>query len=91
MTDADITARYNETRKINDNRYYYESRRDASNDAFKKATTATTVAIINHLLSAVDAVWTTTKYNKRVQVGLRLEPIQYSYETNTALTLRVNW
>jgi hypothetical protein len=91
MTDAEITERYNETGKINPNRYYYESRRDASNDAFKKATTATTIAIINHLLSAVDAAWTTTQYNKRIEIGLRLEPIQYAYEARTALTLRVNW
>ncbi|MBN1465098.1 hypothetical protein JXA02_05005 [candidate division KSB1 bacterium] len=91
MTDHEITARYNQTGKINNNRYYYETRRDASNDAFKKATTATTVVIINHLFSAIDAAWTTTRYNRHVDIGLRLEPIQYAYETGTALTLRVKW
>lgn len=91
ITDAEITSRYNESGELNPNRKYYESRRDASNDAFKRATTATTVALLNHILSAVDAAWTTTRYNQRVNVSLRLEPLYYAYQTNTALTLRVNW
>lgn len=91
VTHQEITQRYNETGTINANRFFYESRRDASNNAFKKATSATTVAILNHLLSAVDAAWTSTRYNRRITVGLRLEPIYYSYEPQTALTLRVMW
>ncbi len=91
ITTGEVTARYNETGELNPNRAHYESRRDASNDALKNATTATTFALINHLLSAVDAAWTTSRYNKRVTMSLRLEPMYYAYQTNTALTLRVNW
>ncbi len=91
MTDKQITQRYNETGKLNPNRYYYETRRNASNDAYKRATTGATVAVINHLLSAADAAWTTTKYNRKIDVSLRLEPIYLAQETQTVLTLRVNW
>lgn len=92
ITDEEITERYNADKStINDRRYFYETRRNASNDAFQKATTAATVAVVNHILSAVDAAWTTTKFNRRVQVGLQFEPIRYNYETYAALTLRANW
>ncbi len=76
---------------VSDNRYYYESRRDAANKAFRLATTGTTVAMLNHILSAIDAVWSTHKYNQKVQLSVRLTPMYYNYRTETALTLQVNW
>jgi hypothetical protein len=92
MSDYEITQRYNEDKStINDNRLKYETKRNDMNAAYKKATTATTLVFLNHILSAVDAAWTTAKYNKRVEVGLRVEPIRYAYQTETVLTLRVNW
>lgn len=91
ITDAEITRQYNESGKINDNRYFYEQRRNAGNDAFKKATTASTIALLNHLLSAIDAVWTTSRYNQRVQTSFRFEPKIYDREPLTVLTLRVDW
>ena len=92
ITDQEITARYNEDKNsINENRLEYETKRNDMNSAYKKATTATTFVIVNHLLSAVDAAWTTTKYNRDIRVGLRVEPMQLGYETETVLTLRANW
>ena len=91
ITDSQITQNYNETKELNANRRYYELRRKASNAAFKRATTGATIAVFNHLLSAIDAAWTTTKYNKKINVSFRLEPIYYAMETHTALTLRLNW
>lgn len=92
ITDEEITDRYNkDNSSINDNRLTYETKRNDMNAAYKKATTATTFVIFNHILSAADAAWTTARYNNRVQVGLRVEPIRYAYETETVLTLRVNW
>lgn len=92
ISDYEITQRYNnDNNTINENRLKYETKRNDMNAAYKKATTATTFVILNHILSAVDAAWTTSRYNKRIQVSLRVEPIRYAYETETALTLRVNW
>ena len=90
-TDEEITHQYNLTKELNENRRYYETRRNASNDAFKKATTGATIAVMNHLLSAIDAAWTTTKYNRRVDVSLHVEPIYFAQEIQTVLTLQVNW
>ena len=91
VTDEEITAHYNETGELNPNRLYYEKRRDASNDAFKLATTGATIAVFNHLLSAIDAAWTTTKYNRRIDMSLRLEPIYFAQEMQTVLTLQMTW
>ena len=90
-TDEEITHQYNVTKELNENRKYYETRRNASNDAFKQATTGATIAVLNHLISAIDAAWTTTKNNRRVDVSLRVEPIYFAQETQTVLTLHVNW
>ena len=76
---------------VSDNRYHYESRRDAANDAFRLATTGTTVAMVNHILSALDAVWSTHRYNQKVQMSLRLTPMRFDTRTETALTLQMNW
>lgn len=73
-------------------RLYYEDRRDASNRAFKKATTGVTIAMLNHILSAIDAAWTVSRHNKQLaQVSLRFRPIRYDREALTALTLNVTW
>ena len=92
--EYDISMTHNEMTVdflVSENRYYYESRRDAHNEALKRATTFTTLAMLNHILSAVDAAWTTHKYNQQVTLGLRVEPMQYDRSIETALTLRVNW
>jgi hypothetical protein len=87
MTHEEMTSQY----IVSSNRYYYESRRNASNDAFKTATTGVTVVMINHILSAIDAAWTTSVHNRQVTTSLRLEPIYYAYQPQTALTLRMTW
>lgn len=87
ITHSEMTSNY----IVSKNRYYYEGRRNASNDAYKTATTGVTVVLLNHILSAIDAAWTTSLYNRRINTTLRLEPIYYAYEPQTALTLRVTW
>lgn len=87
MSHEEMTAK----QIVSDNRYFYESRRNASNDAFKKATTGTTIAMLNHLLSAVHAAWATTKFNKQINMSLQFEPIYFNQHTQTVLAFRVTW
>jgi len=72
-------------------RLYYEDRRDDSNKAFKMATTGTTIVMLNHILSAIEAAWGTTQHNKRIQTSLRFEPLYMNNQQYSALTLRLNW
>ncbi len=73
-------------------RLYYETRRDASNKAFKSATTSVTAAILNHIVSALDAAYTVNRNNKSIaEATLYFEPKRMESRTYTALTLRVDW
>lgn len=87
ITHSEMTADY----IVSSNRYFYESRRNASNEAFKTATTGVTVVLFNHIVSALDAAWTTNVYNRRLHAALQVEPIRYADRPQPALTLRLNW
>ena len=72
-------------------RLYYEDKRDDSNRAFKVATTGTTIVMLNHIISAIEAAWGTSQQNKRVQTSLRFEPLYMNNQQYSALTFRLNW
>ncbi|MDZ7346258.1 MAG: DUF5683 domain-containing protein [candidate division KSB1 bacterium] len=87
ITHAEMTAAF----IVSPNRYFYESRRHASNEALKTATTGVTIAMVNHILSAVDAAWSAHRCNQRLQAGLQIEPLYFAGEMQPMMTLRLNW
>ncbi len=56
---ANLTPRY----------LYYSEERGLANDYYRSATTFVTVAIVNHVVSAIDAAWSTSSYNRAVAEG----------------------
>ncbi len=72
-------------------RLYYEGRRDDSNQAFKKATTGATIALFNHIFSALEAAWSVNKYNKTITAQMNMEPLHFNNQYCSALTLRMTW
>jgi hypothetical protein len=48
---------------------YYSGERGKANDYYRNATTFVTVAIINHLVSAVDAAWSAGSHNRAMARG----------------------
>jgi hypothetical protein len=54
----------------------YAADRQQANDYYDMASTSTTLVIVNHLLSAADAAWSVSMFNKdiRVKSSLRLQP-----------------
>ncbi|MCR4440099.1 MAG: hypothetical protein QHJ34_12695 [bacterium] len=71
-------------------RDYYETLRDKSNKAYKKAATCQMIALANHGLSALDAAWTVSRHNRRVaHTSLRIVPMPQTGDY--LLSLRVNW
>ncbi len=52
--------------------FYYSGQRGLANTYYTRASTAVAVAIINHVLSAIDAAWTAGLYNKRVRAEMGL-------------------
>lgn len=54
----------------------YAADRQQANDYYDMASTSTTLVIVNHLLSAADAAWSVSMFNKdlRMKSSLRLQP-----------------
>lgn len=59
---------------------FYSGERGKANEYYTSATRWVTVAIVNHILSAVDAAWTAGSYNAaHASVGMRLVPAGEGY------------
>ncbi len=59
---------------------WYSGERGKANDYYTKASTFVAVAIVNHVISAIDAAWSAGSYNKvHAEVGLQTVPTGYSY------------
>ncbi len=56
---ANLTQRY----------LYYSEERGKANDYYRSATTFVIVAVVNHVVSAIDAAWSTSSYNRAVAEG----------------------
>ncbi|MDZ7264475.1 MAG: hypothetical protein ONB16_07815 [candidate division KSB1 bacterium] len=70
----------------------YMKQRAKSNDLFAQARTGTTIAMLNHLLSAIDAAWTAKQHNNRlVKTSLRFEQIEYANQPQPVLSLKIQW
>ena len=46
---------------------------------YKYASTAAVVLVVNHVLSALDAAWSTSRYNKNLTANLEIKRIDYLY------------
>lgn len=54
---------------------YYSLERGKANDFYTTATTYVTIAIVNHVLSAVDAAWTAASYNRNLHASVRMQQV----------------
>lgn len=82
--------------EISPNRKKYMDMREDSNIQLKNATTMASVAMLNHILSAVNAAWTTYRYNKNYAqrntgTSLQFDTIQYANQFCPALSLNMRW
>jgi len=70
----------------------YMTMRAESNDLFDKAKTGTTIAMLNHLFSAIDAAWTAKRHNNTlIKTSLRIEQIYYADHLQPVLSLKMKW
>ncbi|MCI0513330.1 DUF5683 domain-containing protein [candidate division KSB1 bacterium] len=77
------------------NRTNYMDMREDSNIQLKNATTMISLAILNHIVSAVDAAWASYRYNKNYAktkgASLQFEPILQANRLYPALSLKMRW
>ncbi len=86
--DELMQYRQNETQIADD----YMKMRAKSNDLFEKAMTGTTIAMLNHLLSAIDAAWTAKRHNnKLLEASLKFDQIYYVDHLQPVLSLKIRW
>jgi len=64
--------------EISPNFTFYAGMRGEANDFYSVASTAVIGIYVNHFLSALDAVWSATQFNKDLAVKVRLENIQFA-------------
>lgn len=69
---------------------YYSTERGKANSYYNTASTFVTVAIINHVLSSLDAAWSATEYNHglHAQVGFQRVPVNGGMVDVPVLKLR---
>ena len=67
--------------EVSPNLTYYSGMRGDANDYYSVASTAVIGIYVNHFLSALDAVWSATQFNKDLAIKVRLENIQLANRT----------
>lgn len=66
---------------LTENFKYYSGERGKANDFYNVAKTSVLVVVVNHILSAVDAAWTTSSYNKNLHFSADVKKINIGYRT----------
>jgi len=77
--------------QISPNYIYYSGQRGLANDYYNTSSTAIVGVYINHILSAAEAVWGSTRFNKNLAVNFRVEPFNFASGTELVPTLKVKF
>lgn len=88
--DAELPYIYSET-NVTPNFRYYAAERGKANDFYNTATTFVTVAIVNHVLSALDAAWSAGSYNRDVRASVRMQRIPTEFGFTHVPVARVEY
>ena len=70
---------------------FYAGMRGDANDLYSVAKTAVIGIYVNHFLSALDAVWSATRFNKDLAVKVRLENLQLANHAEFIPTLYLKY
>lgn len=69
----------------------YSAMRGNANDAYNVASKVVIGLYINHLLSAIDAVWSAATYNKNLAITMRVQNIQFTDKIEFVPTLNISY
>lgn len=84
LTTSDLPLKNNSPRFVQ-----YQLMRAEANHSYDVAGTWVSVAVINHVLSALDAFWSATRYNKALhaEAHMQMQPTRYGFVPFTELKL----
>jgi hypothetical protein len=57
----------------------YSVMRGKANDYYNIASTAVTIVVVNHILSAIDAVWSASRYNKALTTTVSMKKANHGF------------
>ncbi len=90
--DADFyTVYYGNTNQLTQNMFVYRDMRNQMNEFYDTAKTAANVVLINHVLSALDAAWTTHSFNRTIRVNLRVDSKKHNGERVQMYGVNIVW
>jgi hypothetical protein len=69
----------------------YAQKRGEANDAYNVAAKTVVGIYINHLLSAIDAAWSATRYNENIAVKMRVQNVQLAGKIEFVPTLNIRY
>ncbi|MEG8945861.1 hypothetical protein [Rosettibacter firmus] len=78
---GDENTPFNYGDPLTPNFIYYSKERGKANDFYNIAYKAVLIIITNHIISALDAAWSASRYNKRLQVSAELKRYEIGYRT----------
>jgi hypothetical protein len=78
-------------RRDSANRELYTRMRKKANDQYKTATWGASIALVNHVISALDAAYSTYKFNREIKASLGMEMQRYDQDLVPALTMKMSW
>ena len=90
--DADFYyTYYGNTNDMTRQMFSYRDMRNQMNEYHDTATTATNIILINHVLSALDAAWTASSYNREISMKIRAYNKRYFDENVQMVGINFAW
>ncbi len=88
LSTSDLPVRSNSQRF-----YQYAKMRAQANDYYDVAGTFVSVAVINHIVSAIDAFWSASKFNSNLhaELKMRVQPTQFGVAPVTEARIRYDF
>jgi len=90
--DADFFyTYYGNTNDMSPQMFAYRDMRNDMNEYYDTAATATNIILINHVLSALDAAWTASRYNREITMKIRAYNKRYFDENIQMVGINLSW
>lgn len=90
--DADFYyTYYGNTNNMSPQMFTYRDMRNDMNDYYDTASTATNIILVNHVLSALDAAWTASRYNREITMKIRAYNKRYFDENVQMVGVNLTW
>jgi hypothetical protein len=70
---------------------YYENERHKANDYYSVAATFVKIIVANHFISALDAAWTASRFNKNISLSLKINQENFAYRNEISPRLNISY